>query len=291
MFRLPDRLSLFRPVAGLSLLLTACSSELTAPVSRDLGTPARSITTTSTLLIDTGPGGTAVGPVITGGETGAPTFQYLAGQITLATDTQIESVAGWMRVFAAGTMSVHIRSDNGGLPGTDLHSQNYTRATTATFGWEVFPNFNVQLTAGTYWVTFEAAFNSGFVASMANGAANPLASYAFKGDAFPNWSHSFGSTPTLGFQVTGHEVTPESLIGDLQTFLSTTTIPSGNAQSIYSKLQTALNALAANQISTACGSLQAVINYTNAQSGKKIPTADANAIISQVTAIRTKTGC
>ena len=292
MFRLPDRLSLFKPLAGLSLLLTACSSEVTAPVSRDLDSPSRvTATTTSTLLIDTGPGGTSVGPVITGGQTGFPDFQHLAGRITLTADTQIESVAGWMRIFGGGSMSVHVRSDNGGLPGTDLHSQSYTVATTATFGWEQFPNFNVQLAPGTYWITFEAAFNSGVVASMSRGAANPLASYAFRGNAFPNWSLNFGLPPTLGFQVTGYEITPESLIGNVQTFVSGTTIPVGNAQSIFAKLGDALDALAANQISVACTSLQDAINDTRAQSGKKIPASDANAIISQITAIRTTIGC
>ena len=292
MFRLPDRHSLLKPLAGLSLLLTACSSELTAPISRDLDTPSMvTVTTTSTLLIDTGPGGTSVGPVITGGQTGFPDFQHLAGLITLAADTQIESVAGWMRIFGGGSMSVHIRSDNGGLPGADLHTQSYTVATTATFGWQEFPNFNVQLAPGTYWVTFEAAFNSGVVASMARGAANPLASYAFKGNSFPNWSLNFGTPPALGFQVTGYEITPESLIGDVQTFVAGTTIPAGNALGISAKLQAALNALEANQISAACSSLQDAINYTMAQSGKRISTSDANAIISQLTAIRTTIGC
>jgi len=87
------------------------------------------------------------------------------------------------------------------------------------------------------------------------------------------------------------EETPSELIGDLTTYVSGSSMPKGNAQSINSKLQLALGAIDADQTGAACSYLQDVLNYTKAQSGKKIPAAVANEVISQTNAIRTELGC
>lgn len=87
------------------------------------------------------------------------------------------------------------------------------------------------------------------------------------------------------------EETPSELIGDLSTYVSGSSMPKGNAQSINSKLQLALGAISADQTGAACSYLQDVVNYTKAQSGKKIPAAVANEVISQTNAIRTELGC
>jgi hypothetical protein len=81
------------------------------------------------------------------------------------------------------------------------------------------------------------------------------------------------------------------MIGDIETYIAGANIPKGNAQSINSKLDLALSALDTNQTSAACSYLQDAINYTRAQSGKKISASTANAIISQVNAVRTEIGC
>jgi hypothetical protein len=162
------------------------------------------------------------------------------------------------------------------------------------FGWVTFDNFNVTLPAGTYWISLEPARSSAsFVASAPHGATSPLADYAFMGNvSLGLWSRSFGAFGSdYGFRVSGTVITPQSLIGDLSSFLASSSIPKGNTQSIGSKLQLALDALAANNTPLACSYLQDVINYTKAQSGKKITVTDANQIISQTNAIRTKAGC
>jgi hypothetical protein len=83
----------------------------------------------------------------------------------------------------------------------------------------------------------------------------------------------------------------DEMIADLKTYVAAASMPKGNAQSINSKLDLALNALDASQTSVACSYLQDAINYTRAQSGKKIAASTASGIISQITAIRAEIGC
>jgi hypothetical protein len=50
-------------------------------------------------------------------------------------------------------------------------------------------------------------------------------------------------------------------------------------------------ALEAGDLITACNSLQSFINEVLAQSGKKIPSADAAALIAEAMGIREEIGC
>ena len=284
---------------GALALLAGCSSDLTSPSVREPALTPSFTATASVLLIDTGPGQAAVGFGLSGTSTGFPIYQFLAGRFTLSADANLDSVEGWMKIFGAfgtgasnGVMNVHIRADNGGLPGSSLYSKAYTVAA-GDFGWSVFSSFTTSLAAGTYWLSFEPAAGSGIVASMPNGVASPLSGYAFQAPFLgSSWSTAFGSTvPTMGFRVSGSVVTPESMIGDLGATIAASNIPAGNAQSINSKLQLALNALADDNTAQACVYLQDAINYTRAQTGKKIPASIAASIISQLNAIRTEIGC
>jgi hypothetical protein len=266
---------------------------VTEPAARTLpDSPKAARSGASVLLVDTGPGAAAVGYGLSGGTIEFPGWQFLAGQFTLSDDANVTSVSGWMKVFLGGNIDVHIRADAAGMPGTDLHSQSYT-LTTTDFAWYDFTNFNVSLPAGTYWVTFEPVINGGLVASMPNGVPSPLASYAFKAQfTLPNWSTSFSpNAPSMGYRVTGELITPTSMINDLESFILAAALPAGTTQSLNAKLNSALSAIAANQTGLACSYLQDVINFSNAQSGKKIPVATANDIISQTTAIRAELGC
>ena len=284
---------------GALALLAGCSSDLTSPSVRETALTPSFTTAASVLLIDTGPGQAAVGFGLSGTSTGFPNYQFLAGKFTLSADANLDSVEGWMKIFGAfgtgasnGVMNVHIRADNSGLPGNSLYTKAYTVAV-ADFGWYVFSSFTTSLAAGTYWLSFEPEAGSGIVASMPNGVANPLSGYAFQAPFLGTaWSTNFGSTvPTMGFRVSGSLVTPQSMIGDLRAAITASNIPAGNAQSINSKLQLALNALANNSTAAACAYLQDAINYTKAQTGKKISASVSASIISQLNAIRTEVGC
>jgi hypothetical protein len=271
----------------------ACEQPGTAPSARDIGSPVNTVTATSTqLIVDTGPGGTDPGFVVAGGTPEFPTWQYLAGQFAVSGSTDLESIAIWGKIFVGGDVTVHIRTDDSGEPGTDVFTKTYTVGTTADFGWYTFTDYNTTIPAGTYWVTLETPINGGLIISMPQGAASPLSKYAFKGTNFANWSQSFGTTPTMGFQIAANVAeTPSDMIGDLGSFVGGAGLPSGSQSSINSKLTTALNAIGAGDKATACGALTAAANYARAQSGKSIPAGTAASIISQANDIRSALGC
>ena len=284
-----------------TLLLAGCASEATAPVVRGSNTSPRGSVSTSTLLVDTGPGSdgsTVYGLFASGNQNCSPNppcasnFQFLGGQFTLASDATIDAVQGWMQT-TAGSMDVHIRTpDVLGRPGADFYTQNYSVTFQGTFGWKVFDNYNVSLPAGTYWLTFEPVAGGGIIGSMQSGVATPLANYAFF--AFPNTNWGTFTTPAFGFRVSGtaDEVkTPSQNISDLIGQIGGLGLPGGTTTAANAKLNAALNAIAANNIPLACSSLQDEINFVNAQSGKKIAASDAATIVTAVAAIRTQLGC
>jgi hypothetical protein len=85
-------------------------------------------------------------------------------------------------------------------------------------------------------------------------------------------------------------VSPEQQLTDLGNLIdSFTTIPAGTATSLEAKVQAAQNSLANGNTTAACNQLEALINEAQAQSGKKLKEAEANAIIAA--AIRTTLGC
>lgn len=285
-----------RSVLGLSmalLLASACGTEVAAPTGEGFGPPHFfTVTVTPELIIDTGPGGAIPGPVLVDGSPGF-TWQWLAGRITLATDQYITSLAGWMRVFVAGDLLVSIKTNVGGVPGSVVHSRLYSVATTANYQWVEFTEFNQNLDPGTYWVTFEPVYAGGFIASMPHGAAAPLDAYAWMSSSVApvEWrTGSFGTTPTMGFRVSGVP-TPLAMISELQAAIASYNLEKGTATSLNSKLIKASAAFGLADIAGTCAYLQDAINFTRAQSGKKISVATANSIIADLTAIRTELGC
>lgn len=80
-------------------------------------------------------------------------------------------------------------------------------------------------------------------------------------------------------------------IEELQDEVAGLGLPAGLANSLDGKLRAALDALAAGDTATACESLRAFVNEVRAQRGKKIPAADADALIAEVEAIMGGLGC
>jgi hypothetical protein len=68
-------------------------------------------------------------------------------------------------------------------------------------------------------------------------------------------------------------------------------LPAGTANSLLAKVNAAQASLAAGNTTAACNELGALINEASAQSGKKLPSAEAAAIIAAAEAIRTALGC
>ncbi|HEX4858523.1 MAG TPA: hypothetical protein VFV17_05855, partial [Usitatibacteraceae bacterium] len=80
-------------------------------------------------------------------------------------------------------------------------------------------------------------------------------------------------------------------IADLSTQIGGFGLPFGTENALQAKLRAAQAAIAAGDISGACGSLQALINQANAQAGKKLTRAQADAIIAAANAIRASLSC
>jgi hypothetical protein len=308
MFAHPDRISRYVATATLAFLIAGCAGETTAPISREIQ-PRATVTPTPGYLIDTGQGGTSsIGypSLFAAGSTGcspqpscASNYQFLGGKFTLTHEAMVESVEGWLNVNIAGSVAVFIRADSvpasgATVPGPRVLQTATYALTNQAFGWKVFTNFNVDLPAGTYWLTLEPVANSQFNGGMSGGAASPLADYAFNANGNNRWVpySAFAQNPALGMRVYGTVVvTASDMINDLKTYVNGSSIPRPNAKKIIQKLDLALSALAANQTSAACTDMQDVIDYTNAQSVRKIAADVKASIISQSTDIRTKIGC
>lgn len=128
---------------------------------------------------------------------------YLAGQFNINTPFTINAVDAWMGLINSGTMIVALRSDQGGLPGSLLFSQEFAMTCSSTaYGWKGFSGLNWENSAGTYWIALEPPSDSPLVAAgMPAGAPNPLSKYAVKGGgAYGNMPADYQS---LGFQIVG----------------------------------------------------------------------------------------
>jgi len=95
-----------------------------------------------------------------------------------------------------------------------------------------------------------------------------------------------GNTDTDSFTVTVQGAVQQ--VSDLLTVVST---GAGPGSSLAAKVQAALNGLQNGNTALACSTLQAFINEVQAQSGKKLTTAQANALIAAATRIRAVAGC
>jgi hypothetical protein len=303
MFRITDRLSLFLALGAVVTGLAACAENATAPGP---GLSVRNdVILTPAYIIDTGPGGTAsVGSsaMFAAGATNcspqpacAAHFQFLGGQFSLRRGANVTSVEGWMSVGFAGTLKVAIRADSAPavgahIPGRSLDSATYSVASQA-YGWKAFSDFDLDLSAGNYWVTFEPVANGGFSGGMAGPSASPLPAYAYFADGNNRWL-AFTQNPGFGFRVFGATVlTPSDQIEDLEAYVSGLGLSKPHPSKINGLLGKALNALAADQAATACGYLQDVVAYINKQGPRKIAPADATDLVSRTNAISDDIGC
>jgi hypothetical protein len=84
---------------------------------------------------------------------------------------------------------------------------------------------------------------------------------------------------------------PEEAIGDLRTVIAGLGLAAGTATSLDVKLRAALSALDADNEAVACAALSDLIDFANAQRGKKISGAQADMIVSAAGDIRADIGC
>ena len=195
-------------------------------------------------------------------------------------------------------MTAHVRTDsttatNAHIPGHSLGSSTLSIAASVT-AWRVFSGLSIDLSAGTYWVTFEPVPSGGFDGGMPGPAAAPLPDYAFFNEGNNRWVafSAFSQNPALGVRVFGSvTVTAGDLIADLRAYVAGAGLPKPLPTKVDGLLQKALDAFNANQTATACTNLQDVIDFMNRQSVRKVPASVSSEIISRTNAIRNNIGC
>lgn len=83
----------------------------------------------------------------------------------------------------------------------------------------------------------------------------------------------------------------EDQIDDLMALVRSFNLPPGTANSLITKLQSALDAIDSSDTATACSYLTAFKNECSAQSGKKLTTDQATQLINSANQIKTNLGC
>jgi len=89
----------------------------------------------------------------------------------------------------------------------------------------------------------------------------------------------------------GLTTTPPPSIEHLIQEVTDAGLAHGTANSLLAKLNNAQRKVAAGNVAAACGSLGAYINEVQAQSGKKLETEYADALVLEATAVRESLGC
>jgi hypothetical protein len=97
--------------------------------------------------------------------------------------------------------------------------------------------------------------------------------------------------PAYALQPAVDPADPEEAIGDLRETIGGLGLPAGTFTSLDAKLRAALNALDAGDEALACAALSDVIDFANAQRGKKISGTQADMIVEAATDIRDEIGC
>jgi hypothetical protein len=100
----------------------------------------------------------------------------------------------------------------------------------------------------------------------------------------------FGDFDVWGFNFQLKDSTTDQL-NDLIALVQSFNLHDGTETSLISKVQDALAAVNASDTATACASLTAFINASQAQSGKKLTAAQVGQLISAASQIKTDLGC
>jgi len=308
MFKVPNRvLGISLTTAAFAFAIVACSDQPTAPVSNGSARAFDIVPQSSSYLIDTGPGPASGGgsAMFAYGSTHCSPnppcntyFQLLGGKVTLASNSHIESVEGWISAAWGGSVTAHVRTDSTTstslhIPGHSLGSASISIPSSAT-AWRVFSGLSIDVNQGTYWVTFEPDAIGGFDGGMPGPASSPLSDYGFFNEGNNRWVpfSVFSQNPGLGIRVFGSATaSPGDLINTLRAYVAGANLPKPLPAKIDGSLQKALTALGANNTTAACTNLQDVIDLVNKQSVKKVPASVSSEIISQTNAIRTAIGC
>ncbi len=100
----------------------------------------------------------------------------------------------------------------------------------------------------------------------------------------------FGDFDVYGFNFQLNDSIPDEL-NDLSALVGSFNLHDGTETSLISKLQDALTAVNSSNTATACDSLTAFINASQAQSGKKLTAAQVRQLVDSAAQVKTDRGC
>ena len=124
------------------------------------------------LIIDTGSGASGFSGSYLGGD------QWIAAEFTIAEQYQITDIQAWLTIIIPGNLKYSIYTDGGNIPGSLLYSTTFfINGAYGSSSWYGPSGLSWDLTAGTYWVSFESA---SFIGDMPV-ATSPLFNYSVWG--------------------------------------------------------------------------------------------------------------
>lgn len=198
----------------------------------------------------------------------------------------------------AFTLNLAFRRNGTGQPGAVIQTYTLTPAEVTPPQTELgFHNYRfdlpeaIQFEPGTYWVQSQCS------AEIFECGMGPVIGQHSMGttDGGANWTLSpFNITEDAGDMSVGLLGTAETaatLTTGLETSVGQLGIDHGTFVSLNAKLDAVLADLASGNTATACNDLQSFINLTAAQTGKKLTTDQATALINEASRIRGLLGC
>lgn len=152
------------------------------------------------LIIDTGPASSAEEAWVLTNE------QFLAAEFVLGQSYNITDVQGWIGSYTKGNLVYSIRKDDstsGEIPGSIIYSQTFELPVAGDPDWYGPSGLNWNLSAGIYWLSFEADVNtSGWMPFPAD---SPLSNYAFSDNTagYTDWYED--DELSLGVRIYGEQ--------------------------------------------------------------------------------------
>lgn len=109
---------------------------------------------------------------------GFGSYQYFAGEFSIADDYSINAIEGYLGNGRGGmgNIDISVHSDAGNIPGEQLFTAQLILESGATLGWYGVGSLNWLLSTGTYWVSFIPDENIN--GDMWGVAPSPLDEYA-----------------------------------------------------------------------------------------------------------------
>ncbi|MGB5603637.1 MAG: hypothetical protein WBO14_14505 [Gammaproteobacteria bacterium] len=143
-------------------------------------------------IVDTGPGPSVGGGpiVIPAGYFGSltPNGQSLAAEFSIVTSAVVTGIEGWMVSFdGSGQGTIALYSDGGDVPGNELFATTFLGPEELDYSWAGASGLSWDVSAGTYWVSFEARLGQTLAVAMPGPSPNPLLNEAFTSTDTGDW--------------------------------------------------------------------------------------------------------